>query len=52
MREVRLSPDGDSVAIRTDEADPDSRHAWGVMRVHDGGCMMTTLQVADWTVLQ
>ena len=52
MREIRLSPDGDAVAIRTDETDPESIKAWGVMRALKGGYWARTAQLADWTVLQ
>lgn len=50
-REIRLSPDGNSVAIRTDETDDESTRAWGVMRVGRGGYWARTSQVADWSVL-
>ena len=51
-REIRLSPDGDAVAIRSDETDPESSKAWGVMRALKGGYWISTAQIADWTVLQ
>jgi hypothetical protein len=51
-REIRISPDGDSVAIRTDEQDPESIKAWGVMRALKGGYWARTAQLDDWTVLQ
>ena len=50
-REIRLSPEGDAVAIRSDQPDPEARNAWGIMRANDGGCWARTSQVADWTVL-
>lgn len=50
-REVRLSPDGNAVAIRSDDTDPESNKAWGVMRALRGGYWAATEQVADWTVL-
>lgn len=51
-REIRISPDGDSVAIRSDVEDPEARNAWGVMRANKGGYWTATAQIADWTVLQ
>lgn len=50
-REIRLSPDGNAVAIRSDEPDPEARNAWGVMRATKGGYWTSTAQIADWTVL-
>lgn len=52
MREIRVSPDGDSVAIRSDDPDPESTKAWGVMRALKGGYWARSEQVKDWTVLQ
>ena len=51
-REIRLSPDGDAVAIRSDDTDPESTKAWGVMRALKGGYWTSTAQISDWTVLQ
>lgn len=51
-REIRLSPDGNAVAIRTDETDPEDIKAWGVMRALKGGYWARTSQLADWAVLQ
>lgn len=51
-REIRVSPDGDAVAIRSDDQDPESTKAWGVMRALKGGYFCATSQVAEWTVLQ
>lgn len=51
-REIRLSPDGNAVAIRSDEPDAEAITAWGVMRALKGGFWARTSQVADWTVLQ
>lgn len=50
-REIRLSPDGNAVAIRTDETDPEDIKAWGVMRALKGGYWARTSQLADWTVV-
>lgn len=52
MREIRLAPDGNAVAIRSDDPDPESNKAWGVMRATKGGYWTSTAQIADWTVLQ
>lgn len=53
VREVRLSPDGVSVAIRNDQAtDPEDWNAWGVMDAHHGGAWMPESRVSDWTVIQ
>lgn len=50
MAEVRLSPDGNSSAIRSDAPEEDWR-AWGVMDRHNGGHWAATDEVADWAVL-
>lgn len=50
MREIRVSPDGNSVAIRSD-ADETATNAWGVMRAVGGGYWARSTQVADWEVL-
>ena len=49
MREIRVSPDGDQVAIRGD-ADEDSPKAWGVMRAVGGGCWVRSSFVEGWEV--
>ena len=50
MREKRVSPDGDLVAIRTDAAE-DAWNAWGVMHALNGGHWSASSAVADWTPL-
>ena len=50
-REIRLSPDGNAVAIRSDETDPEDIKAWGVMRALKGGYWARTSQLADWEVI-
>lgn len=50
MREIRVSPDGNSVAIRSD-ADGEATNAWGVMRAISGGCWVRSSQVAEWEVI-
>ncbi len=48
MREIRVSPDGDTVAIRTD-APEGAPNAWGCFSVTNGGHWCATKEVADWT---
>lgn len=50
-REIRLSPDGDAVAIRSDAEDAEDAKAWGVMRALRGGYWARTSQVDDWAVI-
>lgn len=50
-REARKSPDGDSVAIRSDNAS-DAWNAWGVMNAINGGYWAKEEQVSDWIVQQ
>lgn len=50
MREVRISPDGNAVAIRTDN-DPDGRRAWGVIHVANGGAWAPASVVEGWDVV-
>lgn len=50
MREVRISPDGNAVAIRTDN-DADGRRAWGVIHVNNGGAWAPASVVEGWTVV-
>lgn len=49
-REVRISQDGDSVAVRSDNA-PDAWNAWAVMNAVNGGYWAKEEQVADWDVV-
>ena len=44
--EVRISPDGNSVAIRSENAE-DAWNAWGVMDRRNGGHWAKTSQVTD-----
>lgn len=50
MREIRLSPDGEAVAIRTDES-VESVKAWGVMEVGRGGYWVRDAFVDGWAVI-
>lgn len=50
MREVRISPDGDAIAIRTDN-DADGRRAWGVYHAVNGAAWAPASVVEGWTVV-
>ncbi len=50
IREVRISPDGDSVAVRSDNAE-DAWNAWAVMNCINGGHWSKSEQVATWAVV-
>jgi len=49
VREVRVSPTGDAVAIRSDSL-PEHWNAWGVIDAINGGHWCNTNAVADWVV--
>ena len=52
-REIRLSPDGISVAIRNDQAsDPEAWNAWGIMNSHNGGAWLPESRISNWTTIQ
>ena len=48
MREVRISPDGNSVAIRTDHPEG-AWNEWGVMSAVNGGAWSDGVYVEGWT---
>lgn len=50
VREYRVSKDGDSVAVRSDNA-ADSWNAWAVMNAINGGYWAAESQVSDWDVV-
>lgn len=50
VREVRVSPDGNAVAVRSDWA-ADAWNAWGVMHAINGGHWCDTNAVAEWSVV-
>lgn len=50
MREVRVSPDGDAVAIQTDNPQ-DGRRAWGVFHAANGGSWTSAASVEGWETL-
>lgn len=47
VREVRVSPDGDAVAIRSD-ADENAWNAWGFIHAKTGGGWLSSADVATW----
>lgn len=49
-REIRISPDGEMVAIRSDEPET-AWDAWGVMHYRRGGHWRYGADVADWEVI-
>jgi hypothetical protein len=49
-REVRISPDGQTVGIRSDWPE-DHEMAWGCIHAKHGGYWATTLRVADWGIV-
>lgn len=49
-REIRISPDGESVAIRTDES-VEGVKAWGVMEIGRGGYWARATFVDGWEVI-
>jgi hypothetical protein len=51
MREIRISQDGDSVAIRSDQP-ADSPLAYGVFHAVHGGHWASSQDVDDWNVQQ
>lgn len=50
MREIRVSPDGDSVAIRSDYP-ADGPLAWGVFNAINGGHWSPDSAVEEWVPL-
>lgn len=51
MREMLLSPDGNKIAIRSDQEDPEAWNAWGVFSALHGGHWSATSELWGWTVL-
>lgn len=49
-REIKISPDGNSVAIRSD-ADPDAWNAYGVMSAIHGGHWSASSELTEWTTV-
>lgn len=50
IREVRISTDGDSVAVRSDHAE-DAWNAWAVMNCINGGYWAKAEQVSTWDIV-
>jgi hypothetical protein len=50
-REYRVSPDGKSIAIRTDEPDLTEWNSWGVVHCKIGGHWATAAEVEDWATV-
>lgn len=50
MREVRISPDGQAVAIRSDQ-DADGYSAFGIMHALHGGAWAPAASVDGWAVI-
>jgi hypothetical protein len=50
-REIRVSPDGDSVAIRTN-AGPEEWNAWIINHAVNGGFWAFPAHVEGWEVLR
>jgi hypothetical protein len=46
-REIKVSPDGKAVAIRTD-ADAEEWNAWGVIHCKNGGHWSTAPELENW----
>jgi hypothetical protein len=47
MREIRVSPDGNAVAIRSDN-DADGNTAWGIIHAQHGGAWAPGDSVEGW----
>lgn len=50
-REIRVAPDGQAVAIRTDWP-ADGNKAFGIIHFEHGGAWAPEASVADWTIIQ
>lgn len=50
MREVRISPDGNAVAIRSDWSE-DAWNAWAVMHAINGGHWAASSEVEGWLAM-
>lgn len=50
VRAARISPDRNSIAIRSDAAE-DAWNAWGVMNALNGGYWASSSDLATWTDL-
>lgn len=48
-RQYLVSPDGDAVAVRSDQADPEAWNAWGVIHAQRGGHWSATAELIGWS---
>jgi hypothetical protein len=51
-RQYLVSPDGDAVAVRTDQTDPEAWNAWGVIHARHGGHWSASAELIGWTVAE
>ena len=51
-RQYLVSPDGDAVAVRSDQADPEAWNAWGVIHAQRGGHWSATAELIGWSVAE
>lgn len=52
VREVRVSPDRQAIAIRGDAADTEAWNAWAVMHAVNGGHWSASRELDGWEVLE
>jgi len=52
MAEIRISPDGQAVAIRSEQEDETAWNAWGVIHRRHGGHWSSTSELTDWPVVE
>jgi len=48
VRQTLVSPDGNAVAVRSDQADPEAWNAWGVIHAQNGGHWSATAELIGW----
>lgn len=51
-RQYLISPDGNAVAVRSDQADPEAWNACGVMHALHGGHWSASAELVGWTVAE
>ena len=51
-RQYLVSPDGNAVAVRSDQADPEAWNAWGVIHAQHGGHCSATAELIGWSVAE
>jgi len=47
-RKYLVSPDGNAIAVRSDQENPEAWNAWGVMHAQNGGHWASTSQLVGW----